>query len=79
MKNSILFGSIVTSDSPKGSFDFRNLINVIFTGLIACIPVFILSVSTQVETLDFGNYTWALPIVLMVLKAIAETFSGKKV
>ena len=74
--NKIIFGSIVTSDSPRGSFNFRNLINVIFTGLIACIPVFILSISTQIEALDFGNYGWTLPIVLMILKALAETIKS---
>lgn len=78
MSSKLYLGSIVESNSPRGSFSSRNLINVIFTGLIACAPIFLNSISVQAEALNWGSYGWALPVVTMLIKAIAETLSGKK-
>ncbi|MEK7112101.1 MAG: hypothetical protein AAB875_02125 [Patescibacteria group bacterium] len=75
--NKILLGSIVTSNSPSGSFDFRNLINVIFTGLLACVPVLANSLITQLPTLEWGNMGWMLPVVLMILKVLSEMKKGQ--
>ena len=75
----LLLGSIVTSDSPSGSFSWRNLVNVIFTGLIASIPVFVNSLIVQVPGMNFGSYNWMLPVIMMILKGVAETYKEKEV
>ena len=74
---SILLGNIVTSESPSGKLDIRNFINIIFVGLLGCAPIFLNSISAQISTLSWGNYGYLLPIILMIIKGIAELLIDK--
>ena len=73
MTKNILLGSIIESSSPAGVFDQRNLINVIFTGLLACAPIFLNSITAQLPTLQWGQYGWMLPFVALIIKSLTET------
>ena len=72
----ILLGSIVESQSPAGVIDVHNLINIVFTGFIACLPAFLNSFTVQIQALDWGHYGFLLPVILVLIKTITESMAN---
>lgn len=74
----LVLGNIVKSESPKGKLDSRNFVNIVWVGLLGCLPVFLNSISTQIPTLSWGDKGWMVPIILLIIKAISETMKGER-
>lgn len=74
----LVLGNIVDSVSPKGKLDSRNVVNILWMGVIGCLPAFLNSITAQLPTLEWGNYGFVLPIILIVIKAISEALKGER-
>lgn len=69
-----LGGNIVTPTSAGGISNGRDMVNILWWGFLAIIPVFINSIAMNITALNLGNYGWILPIAAMILKSLAAHF-----
>ena len=71
-----MLGNVVTPDSPKGELNKRNLINIVFSGLVLALITFLGHFAVGIETLDFGKYGWAVPFVGMAIKTAIDLLTN---
>lgn len=75
MLQHLILGNIVTSESPSHSFSQRDLVNVIFSGFLSALIMFLTSSLTGIESLNLGNYGWIVPFLAVLMKTTVSFLS----